>query len=138
MEKDYKLLKWISKNIKMHELIANEFTWVTQYLLAFSLKNMTSNFFAISTRNSYNYIRALMLQKALIYKNITLLYNLCKKYNISYIFITNELGYYDIAKQRYKYLSLYEKNKIIKILDVSYFLKSKIVYDLGRIYKVKG
>ncbi|MGB9831870.1 MAG: hypothetical protein ACPLSP_07350, partial [Fervidicoccus fontis] len=87
---DYEGLLWIHKNIPPTDLILNDYSWAGLWILSFSYKNTTSNFYG----SIVNFNRTLELNeiwKGRLYPREV--YALLRKYNVSYIFTTSEWGY---------------------------------------------
>jgi hypothetical protein len=88
---DYDVLLWVHKNIQLNELIMNDYSYVSRYLLSFSIKNVTSKYYFNS---DYEWRRAMEVQEFWRKPNdINLFLKLVKDYNISYILVTSERGY---------------------------------------------
>jgi hypothetical protein len=95
---DYSAFEWIQNNVKNGELILNDFSWSGLWLLSFSIKNVSMTYL-LATLNRTHELQDIWLQP----ENATLVHSLLKKYNVSYILVTSELGFYDyLVNSRYK------------------------------------
>lgn len=89
---DYNVLLWIHENVKPDELILNDYSYTSQFLLSFSLKNVTCSY---HLNSPYEVDRAIDAQKFWEDPaNSTLFLYLTKKYDIKYVLLTSE-GRYD-------------------------------------------
>ena len=87
---DYEGLLWIHNNIPSSDLILNDYSWAGLWILSFSFKNTTSNFFnSLHNLNRTLELNQIWKGKMPAYK----VYDLLKRYNVSYIFTTSEWGY---------------------------------------------
>lgn len=89
MTDDFEAINWMRNNISPKDLILNDLSWSSLYIPSFSLMNVTFSYFSENSR-------ALELKE--IWKNpkdIALMTHLLDKYNIGYVFVTSEWGYYD-------------------------------------------
>lgn len=122
---DIKVLEWVIYNIPSCDLILNDFSWSSLYILGLSLKNITSH---------YNYIFAIMnrtkdaLMVWLNPSNESLLISFLRRYNVSYILSTSEIGYFNYLEWKYK-SKPYSPKEYIEILEKYNFLK--IIYRNG-------
>lgn len=91
LKNDYNVLLWIHESIQSNELIMNDYSYTSQYLPSFSIKNLTSKILL----NSDNELsRAIAVQD--FWKDPTDLdhfVELVENYSISYILVTSERGY---------------------------------------------
>ena len=90
---DYDVLLWTHKNVQPEGLIMNDYSYTSYFLLSFSIKNVTSKHYFNS---EYEHVRALEAQK--FWRNptdIAQFLKLVTDYNISYILVTSEWGFYD-------------------------------------------
>lgn len=90
---DYPLLEWIHSNIPSNALILNDYSYTSQYLLSFSIKNITSHYWLGEDKA---YIRAMDAKK---YwqdpTDLCFLRNIVVKHDIKYILTTQEWGFHD-------------------------------------------
>jgi hypothetical protein len=87
---DFKAMEWINANVSSKDLILNIPSWSALYLDSFSIKNMTNYYL-----NS-NYERA--VASMTLWQNptnSTFLKAFITEYNVKYIFVTSEYGYYN-------------------------------------------
>lgn len=90
---DYKVLLWVHENIAPNDLILNDYSYSSTYLLSFSVKNVTSYYY-LDTKES--------IQRAEDSHNFwkkpndyVLFSELVDKYSIEYVLVTSETGYRD-------------------------------------------
>lgn len=87
---DYDVLLWVNENVRPADLIMNDYSYTSRYLLSFSIKNVTAKHYFNS---DFERTRALDVEE--FWKkpmDIARFLNLIEKYNISYVLITSELG----------------------------------------------
>lgn len=96
-EDDSRALEWVHGNVKSGELILNDFSWSGLFLLSLSIKNVSMNYLLRGLG------RAEDLQNIWLHPDdATLVHSLVKEYNVSYILVTSELGFYDyLGSSRY-------------------------------------
>jgi len=134
---DYEGLLWIHNNIAPHDLILNDYSWAGQWILSFSYKNTTSNFHKAIRKLD----RTLKLNE--IWKgqmSPSKVYDLLKRYNVTYIFTTSDHGYYTwplMYNERGRYVSKpMNPRSIMKMFDSYPFLECKFRSGSTAIYKV--
>jgi len=131
---DYTALLWIHYNVPPDDLILNDLSIPSLWILSISVKNVTYSRILGSTerdraRELYN-----IWEKP--YEEYTV-YQLLKKYNVRYVFVTSEPGCYDAIEIRSKYIPKpFTPEEYVQIFDTYPFLK--IVFRLGltTVYKV--
>lgn len=93
---DFAALKWIDKNVPVNDLVLNDLSFVSQYSLSLSPKNLTyQRWFHSMYLNPTTNSRALELFQ--IWQNptdIDLVCTLLLKYNVSYVLSTSEWYYW--------------------------------------------
>jgi hypothetical protein len=134
---DYEGLLWIHNNISPRDLILNDYSWAGLWILSFSYKNTTSNFYS-SIVHLNDTIELNKVWGGELSPSKT--YELLIKYNVSYIFTTSEWGYYSWPL-RYneggRYLSKPTAPSAIKQqFDSLPFLECKFQSGNTAIYKV--
>jgi hypothetical protein len=88
---DRDVLLWINENVSSNDLILNDYSYTSRYLLSFSIKNVTAKYYFNS---DYERNRAIAVQE--FWKNpnnISQFLDLVMRYNISYVLLTSERGY---------------------------------------------
>jgi len=133
---DFEALQWIDENVSPHELILNDLSFSSYYLLSLSIKNSTYNCWAINYHNE----RAKKLLA--VWKepyDSQKIFELLQEYNVSYILLTSEWGYWNAkaldGDNKY-HPKFYSPSEYSKIFDAYHFLD--IVFKKGntRVYKV--
>jgi len=133
---DFEALEWIDKNVHQNELILDDMSYSSHYLISLSLKNVTYNLW--TTRAYTKRAKDLLI----IWKdprNKDEIFNMLKKYNVKYILLTSEPNYYADAilggDKKYKQ-KLYKPSTYAQIFDNYNFLR--VVFSKGntRIYMV--
>ena len=89
---DYLAAMWIDQNIPAEDLILNDWSWASLYLLAFSIKNVIVSFVTDTPRAKE--CRVIWDQpEHPMHEQIFI--NLIEKYEIKYLWVTAEWGYFD-------------------------------------------
>ena len=87
---DFRALEWINVNTNASDLIMNDPSWTGLYLLSLSLKNVT--FYYIVE----DFQRAIEIKEIWINPhNQTLTYLLLRKYQVKYLLLTSQQGFFD-------------------------------------------
>jgi len=135
---DYDVLLWIHENIQPDELILNDYSYTSRYLLSFSVKNVTAKY---HFNSEYERNRAIEAQG--FWRdptNITLFLRLVEKYNISYVLLTSEWGYHNwvgISGDN-KYVSKpFTPSEYKRILDNHPYLELMFEKGVASVYRVK-
>jgi len=89
---DYDVLLWVHENIKPDELILDDFSFTSWYLLSFSVKNVTSVRWWGSDFKRERAIETLNFLKDPT--NTSQLLSLISKYDIKYVLVTSERAHY--------------------------------------------
>ncbi|MEM3562505.1 MAG: hypothetical protein QXR19_04710 [Candidatus Jordarchaeaceae archaeon] len=132
---DFVGLLWINYNIPPKDLILTDQSFASYWILSFSAKNIT--FFKFM--NEYEIERGLELEE--IWNKpyeIDTVYQLLSKYNVSYVFVTSEWGYYRspaFGERVYK-AKPYTPQTYVSIFDTYPFLKTVFRLGLTTVYKV--
>lgn len=137
---DFAALEWINQNISNKDLVLNIPSWSALYLESFSIKNMT-HYYIIDHQG-----RARAKETRQIWENPTdfdLLMGLLKKYDVKYIFVTSEWGYYDwwgfggdwkYKGKKYNYTQIYDDVPFLKCV----FRKGNTrVYKVGNLSEIE-
>lgn len=133
---DYIALYWILYHIPREDLILTDLSWTSFWILSYSVKNVTYS--RIMSGAELERAKDLLTIWQRPYENNTI-YNLLKKYNIKYIFVTSERGYYDDWKLggsgRYR-AKPFTPRKYISIFDSYSYLKIAFRSGFTTVYKV--
>ncbi|MEM3605026.1 MAG: LamG domain-containing protein [Candidatus Bathyarchaeia archaeon] len=134
---DYDVLLWVHKNVKINEVILDDFSFTSYYLHSFSVKNTTSLLWTLSDYKRERAIDALSFLKNPT--NVSLFLNLIDKYSIRYVLVTSERGYYiwrDIGGENRYVSKPYTPAQYKSIFNKYPFLK--LVFEKGNagVYKV--
>ncbi|MFB0562650.1 MAG: hypothetical protein ACETWM_15700 [Candidatus Lokiarchaeia archaeon] len=136
---DYAAILWINYNIPPEDLILIDRSHASSWIISFSVKNIT--FTGPWIMDSNNWKRLLELEAIWNnpYENDTV-YQLLEKYNVSYIFITSEYGYFLPKELPGGFLSYAVKpftpSEYISIFDTYPFLKIAFRFGFTTVYKV--
>jgi uncharacterized membrane protein len=130
---DFAALEWINKNINNTDLILNDGSHISNYLLGLSIKNLTHHPWAQFVHAK----RFKDLQK--IWQNPKdekYILETLKKYNVRYILLTSEWGYQLYGENFGYYAKPYSAEEYARIFDQYPFLQ--VVFKSGstRVYKV--
>jgi len=134
---DYLAAMWINQNIPAEDLILNDLSWASLYLLSFSIKNVV---FSVIPGNFLRIKECRVIWDQPDYPmHDQILISLIEKYEIKYLWVTAEKGYFDwwelggddLYKQKKKNSSVY-----IEIFDQYPFLTSVFQSGNSKIYKI--
>jgi len=89
---DYLAAMWIDQNIPTEDLILNDLSWASLYLLSFSVKNVVFNLMGYIERAKDCLV---IWEQPEHPMHEQILINLIKKYEIKYLWVTAEWGYFD-------------------------------------------
>lgn len=93
-ENDYDVLYWAHENISSNELIINDYSFTSRFLLSFSLKNITSTY---HLKSDFEINRAKDVQVFWSNpRNTSYLLELIDKYDPLYVLVTSERGYHNL------------------------------------------
>jgi hypothetical protein len=130
---DFAALEWINKNINNNDLILNDGSHISNYLLGLSIKNLTHHPWAqfVYTKRFKDLQKIWQNPKDEKYILETL-----KKYNVRYILLTSEWGYQLYGENFGYYAKPYSAEEYARIFDQYPFLQ--VVFKSGstRVYKV--
>lgn len=131
---DFAALEWIEKHIPNNALILNDRSYISLYLLSFSIKNLTFNYYTVT------YTQKLDLTLMQIWTNPSnISRELLKTYDVKYILLTSEQGYLTEPRLEgdYKYVPKIHSNDIYtSIFDSCPFLKKSFASGKSRVYEV--
>ena len=134
---DYPAVLWINYYVHQEDLILIDRSIASNWILSFSLKNLTFHLHMDSDQTKRLYELEIVWNKP--YENGTI-YQILKKYNVRYIFVTSEPGYFlpELHGGAFLYYTAkpFTPSEYISIFDTYPFLK--IVFRLGytTVYKV--
>ena len=89
---DYLAAMWIDQNIPAEDLILNDLSWASLYLLSFSVKNVVFNLLGYVERTKDCIV---IWEQPEHPMHEQILINRIEKYEIRYLWVTAELGYFD-------------------------------------------
>ena len=135
-EEDFEALKWLDSNVSVQDLILNDATFTSEFILSMSVKNMTYSY------RSWIVSRDRSVELFDVWTkpfDRVLVSTLLRDYNVSYLFSTSEQHQLIWGPKclSYEYVNKsYSPQQYAVILDNYSFLR--IVYEKGssRIYKV--
>lgn len=133
---DYMVLFWLRENIASKDLILNDYSYVSLYLLSFSIKNVTSY---QSLGSSEDRQRATDAHNFWKKPNDYVLFSeLVNKYDIKYVLVTSESGYLDWigvgGDNQYKPKPFGNRTKLV--FDNNPYVKILFETEYAGIYKV--
>lgn len=131
---DFAALEWIEKHVPSNALILNDRSYISLYLLSFSIKNLTFNYYTVT------YTQKLDSTLTQIWTNPSnISRELLKTYDVKYILLTSEQGYLTEPRLEgdYKYVPKIHSNDVYtSIFDSCPFLKKSFASGKSRVYEV--
>jgi hypothetical protein len=83
---DYDLLAWVSHNVNMSDLIMTDYTYTSEFIQSFSLKNVTGTHNLILTPTDYERAK----DSVIAWDRPTLLRSFIDRYDVKYILLDSE------------------------------------------------
>ena len=130
---DFQAMEWINTNVSSTDLILNIPSWSALYMESFSIKNMTNYYL---TDNPYRAVDCMAIWRDPT--NLELLLSLIEKYDIKYIFVTSEPGYYNWVNFGGDQTYVPKEYNYGAIFDTIPFLQCVYSQSDTRIYKVNN
>jgi hypothetical protein len=131
---DFEALEWIDRNIPPEDLILNDFSFSSFYLLSFSYRNVTTFYQSHSkaTIDSFQVWRKP--------EDSNFLRLMIEKYDVKYIFVTSEPRFFDyLYKGPAEYtVKFYTPSEYIDIFDSYPFLTPIFRQGESVIYKISS
>jgi hypothetical protein len=136
---DYAALIWIHYNIPPEDLILIDRSMVSTWIISYSIKNVTFSGPWIMDSDQKERLLDLEAIWNKPYDNNTV-YQLLEKYNVSYVFVTSEYGYYlpteDVGGFLHYVAKPFTPSDYVSIFDTYPFLKIAFRASFTTIYKV--
>ena len=131
---DFEALEWIDRNIPPEDLILNDFSFSSFYLLSFSYRNVTT-FYQSHSKATYDSFQVWRKPE-----DSNFLRLMIEKYDVKYIFVTSEPRFFDyLYKGPAEYtVKFYTPSEYIDIFDSYPFLTPIFRQGESVIYKISS
>lgn len=133
---DFEALQWIDRNVSSNELILNDFSYSSIYLISLSIKNSTYCRWSIVYYNERAKELWTVWEEPHDSQKV---FNVIKKYNVSYILSTSEWGNLSeigLGGDNRYHAKPYSPSEYARLFDTYPFFKKIFTKGDTRVYKV--